>query len=102
MSSAISERIIPQMQGVVETTLNRQLESVPRLSRRPQDTENNGGNVDENNLQNRNSCSRQNLLEPEDESPYNKQIYMHQQIQEIHNKKEFFRAPEPHSQKCLF
>ena len=28
-------------------------------------------NVKENNMQNRNSRSRQNLIEPEDEGPYN-------------------------------
>ena len=70
ISSAISERIIPQMQGVVETILNRQLESVSSLSRRPHNMESDERNVDKNNLQNRNSRSRQNLTEPEDESPY--------------------------------
>ena len=54
ISSAISEMIIPQMQGVKEAVLkNRQL-----------------GSVDENNIQNRNSRSRINVTEPEDESPY--------------------------------
>ena len=52
ISSPMSERIIPQMQGVVETT-NDDVR-----------------NVDENNLHNRNSRSRQILIEPEDESPY--------------------------------
>ena len=70
ISSTISERIIPQVKGVVEAILNRQLESVPPMSRRPQNMENDERNVDENNLQNRNSRCRQNLLEPEDESPY--------------------------------
>ena len=69
ISSAISERIIPQMQGVVETILNRQLESVSSLSRIPHNMESDERNVDKNNLQNRNSRSRQNLTEPEDESP---------------------------------
>ena len=36
ISSATSERIIPQIQGVVEAILSRQLESVPPMSRRPQ------------------------------------------------------------------
>ena len=40
------------------------------MSRLCQDTADDGRNVDENNLQNRNSRSRQNLMEPEDESPY--------------------------------
>ena len=36
ISSARSERRIPQMQGVEESILNRQLESVPPMSGRPQ------------------------------------------------------------------
>ena len=39
ISSAISERIIPQMQGVVEAVLNRQLGGVSSMSRRPQNVE---------------------------------------------------------------
>ena len=70
ISSAISERIIPQMQGVVEALLSMQLESVSQMSRRPQTKESDERNVDENNLQIRNSRSRQCLMEPEDESPY--------------------------------
>ena len=70
ISSAIYERIIPQMQGVVEAILRRQLESVSSKSRRPQNAESDDRNVEENNIQIRNSCSRQNIIEPEDESPY--------------------------------
>ena len=70
ISSAISERIIPQMQGVVETILNRQLENGQPLSRRPPTANDDDRNVDENNLQNRTSRSRQNFIELEDESPY--------------------------------
>ena len=39
ISFAISERIIPHMQGVVEAILKRQLESVSSMSRRPQNVE---------------------------------------------------------------
>ena len=39
ISSAISERIIPQMQGVVEAVLRRQLGGVSSMSRRPQNVE---------------------------------------------------------------
>ena len=63
ISSAISERIIPQVQGLVETIINRQLESVPLMSRRHQNMESDERNVDENNLQKRNSRPRQNLKE---------------------------------------
>ena len=70
ISSAVSERIIPQMQGVVVAIISRQLESVSPLSRRPQNMEGDEGSVDENNIQNRNFCSRQNVMEPEVESPY--------------------------------
>ena len=71
ISSAISERAIPQMQGVVEAVLNRQLGSVPSTSRRPQNVYDDERDVDENYMQNRNSRSRINLTEPEAESPYN-------------------------------
>ena len=71
ISSAFSERIIPQMQGVVETILNRQLESIQLLSGRPQTANDDERNVDHNNLQNRNSRFCQNLMEPEEESLYN-------------------------------
>ena len=70
ISSAVSERIIPQMQGVVVAIISRQLESVSPLSRRPQNMEGDERSVDENNIQNRNFCSRQNVMEPEVESPY--------------------------------
>ena len=49
--SVISERIIPQMQGVVEAILNRQLESISSMSRRPQNLESDERNVEENNMQ---------------------------------------------------
>ena len=65
ISSAISERIIPQMQSVVETLLNRQLESVQPLTRRTQTANDDERNVDDNNLQNGDSRSRPNLMEPE-------------------------------------
>ena len=39
-STAISERIIPQTQGVVEAVLGRQLESEPVMSRRSRNSEN--------------------------------------------------------------
>ena len=39
INAAISERIIPQMQGVVEALLNRQSEGDPSMSRRPQNTD---------------------------------------------------------------
>ena len=58
------------MQGVVKAILGRQLESVSSMSRRPQNAESDGRNVEENNMQNRNSRSRQNIIEPEDESPH--------------------------------
>ena len=64
------ERIIPLMQGVFETVLNRQLESVSSMSSRRRNMESDEGNKDENNLQNRYSRSRQNLMEPGNESPY--------------------------------
>ena len=70
ISSAISEKIIPQMQGVVDAILNRQLEGVSSMSRRPQNTDSDERNVEEINMQNKNSRSRINLREPEDESPY--------------------------------
>ena len=41
------------------------------MSRRPQNMESDERNVDENNLQSSNSRSRQNVMQPEDESPYN-------------------------------
>ena len=53
ISSAISERIIPQMQGVVEAVLNRQLGGVSSLSRGPQNMNDGKRDVDENNIQNR-------------------------------------------------
>ena len=65
ISSAISERVIPQMQGAVEGILNRQLESVSSISRRPQNKGSDACNGDENNLQYGNSRSRQNLMEPD-------------------------------------
>ena len=58
------------MQGVVEAVLNRQLEGVSPMSRRPQNTDSDERNVEENKMQNRNSRSRMNLMESEDESPY--------------------------------
>ena len=70
INSAISERIIPQMQGVVETVLSRQVGNVQGLSKRPQTTTEDVRNVDENNLHNRYSRSHQNLTGPEDESSY--------------------------------
>ena len=76
ISSAISERIIPQMQDVVEAILNRQLEGVSSMSRRPQNISNSERNVEEINMQNRNSRSRTNLTEPENESPYTSYIQL--------------------------
>ena len=70
INSAISERIIPQMQGVVETVLSRQVGNVQGLFGRPQTTTEDVRNVDENNLHNRYSRSHQNLTGPEDESSY--------------------------------
>ena len=70
ISSAISEGIIPQMQGVVAAVLNRQLEGVPSMSRRPQNTDSGQRNVEEIDMQKRNSRSRINLIELEDESPH--------------------------------
>ena len=66
-----SKIIIPQVQGLVETILISQLEIVQSSSRRPQTTIDEENNVDVNNLHNRCSRSRQNMIEPEDESPYN-------------------------------
>ena len=63
------------MQGVVEAVLNRQLGGVSSLSRGPQNTNDGERHVDENNIQNRNSRSRTNLMEPEDESLYDTQCY---------------------------
>ena len=70
ISAAISERIIPQMQDFVEAVLARQLESVPTMSSRPHNSENDIRSLNENNMTNRNFHSRQNLMEPDDESPY--------------------------------
>ena len=70
ISSAISERIIPQMQGVVEAVLNRQFEGVPSMSRRPQNTDSGQRNVEEIDMENSNSRSLVNLIEPEVDSPY--------------------------------
>ena len=70
ISSAISERIIPQMQGVVEAVLNRRLQSVSSMSRRPQNTDGDERNVETNSMQNSNSRSRMNLMDPEVENPY--------------------------------
>ena len=90
ISSAISERIILQVQGVVETILNRQLEKVQPLSRRPRTTIGDENNVDESNLQNRSSRSRQNLIESEDESPFTwllliPSIFVHHSPMLVHN-----------------
>ena len=60
ISSAIPERIIHQIHGVVKTILSRQLESGSSMSRRPQNMETHECSVDENNLHNRNFRSRQN------------------------------------------
>ena len=40
------------------------------MSRRPQNADSDERNVEENNMQNRNSRSRINLMDPEDKSPY--------------------------------
>ena len=63
-------RIIPQMQGVVDAILSSLLESISSMSRRPQNMASDERNVDGNSLQNRNSRSHQNLMEPEDECHY--------------------------------
>ena len=70
ISTAISERVIPQMQGVVETMLARQLESIPGTCRRPHNPENDVRSLNQNNLTNSSSHFHQNLLEPGDKSPY--------------------------------
>ena len=62
ISTDISERIIPQMQDVVDAVLARQLESVPGMSRRPHNSENDVRSLNENNLTNRNFHSHQNFL----------------------------------------
>ena len=51
--------------------LNRQLESVPSMSRMPHNAENDERNVDGNNLINGNFRSYQNLTEHVGESPHN-------------------------------
>ena len=58
------------MQGVVEAILNRQLEGVSSMSRRPQNTDSDIRNVKEIDMQNWNSRSRLNFTEPEDECSY--------------------------------
>ena len=60
-----AKRIIPQMQGVVEALLSRLLESISSMSKISQNMASDERNVDENNLQNRNSRCHQNLMEPE-------------------------------------
>ena len=50
VTSAISETIIPQLQGVVEAVLNRQLGSVPSMSRRSQNVHEDERDVDENDI----------------------------------------------------
>ena len=46
ISSAISERTIPQMQGVVEAVLSRQLGGVSLMFRRPQNVDDDEGDVE--------------------------------------------------------
>ena len=58
------------MMGVVESISNKQLECVSSMSRRPQNTDSDERNVKEIDMQNRNSRSRVNLTEPENEGPY--------------------------------
>ena len=70
ISSAISERVIPQMQSVVETVLARQLECVQPMSKRPYNSGNDMRNLNEDNLTNRDFHSQQNLTERQEESPY--------------------------------
>ena len=70
ISTAIIERILPQMQDVVETVIARQLGSAPGMSRKPQNSENDVRSLNENNLMNRNFHSHQNLSEPEEARLY--------------------------------
>ena len=68
ISTAISERILPRMQNVVETVLARLLGSVPGMSRRPHTSKIDVHSLNEDNLINRNFHSHQNVSEPEEES----------------------------------
>ena len=63
ISTGISERVILQMQDVVEAVLARQF-------RRTHNSETDVRNLNDNNLTNMNFHSHHNLMKPEEEGPY--------------------------------
>ena len=74
ISSAISERIIPQMQGVVEAVLNRQLGSVSTMPRRPQNVNDDERDVGENDIHT--EAKRCFATHDEDIDYFNMRIYI--------------------------
>ena len=63
ISMAISERVIPQVQIVIEAVLARQSERVSTVYRRPHISGNDVQNCDEDNMTNRDFQPHQNLTE---------------------------------------